>query len=519
MMQTLESAGAFVRALTGWRRFPFAFGAGLLSALSFAPVGFFPFLLLGFGALVLLIDGAVLHPKPVRSAAFAGWAFSFGQFLAGLYWVGYAFLVDAGQHAWQLPFVALIFPGGLALFTALACGVAGYLWRGGWQRIFLCGACYATGEWIRGNIFTGFPWDIPGYGWAASLAVLQSVSVIGVYGLGLLTILFGASLALLVSPRAWKIPAGFALLFILIWIGGAVRLGTEIGTVPGVRLRLVQPNVPESEKYIASLRDRHWRELVELSLAKNGPAPTHIIWPEAAPPFLLARAPHALDDVTLLTARSVLMTGAVRRVDLQPGAEPIFFNSFYVFAHAGQLVATYDKFHLVPFGEYVPPFLHALGLEKMVAIPGSFGFGDGPHTLDVPGAPPMGPLICYEILFPGEVTAQNRPQWLVNVTDDSWFGPPSSSGPYQHLMIARVRAIEEGLPIARDANTGISAVIDPMGRVLTKLAVDQVGVVDSDLPRALPETFFARFGETIYIVLLFAAFALGLVPPLATRRG
>jgi apolipoprotein N-acyltransferase len=515
----LDNAGAFVRGLTGWRRFLFAFAAGALSALSFAPFGIWPLLLLGFAALTLLIDGAVTHRNPVRSAAFAGWAFGFGQFLIGLYWVGYAFLVDAADHLWQLPFIALILPGGLALFITLAAAVSAYGWRTGWQRVFILTACYAAAEWLRGNIFTGFPWNLPGYGWAASLGVLQSASVIGVYGLSFLTVLFGASLALLFAPsrvKEWPVPAALTLLFILIWVGGALRLNAQIPDVAGVRLRLVQPNVPQQDKYIPELRAQHWRELMDLSLAKNGPAPTHIIWPESAPPFLLARQAQALDEVAILTGTNrVLMTGALR-VDVTAGQEPTFYNSFMVFAHGGKLIATYDKFHLVPFGEYVPDFLRKLGLSNVVNIPGSFGFGTGPVTISVPGAPPMGPLICYEILFPGEVTAKDRPQWFVNVTDDSWFGPPSSAGPYQHLLIARVRAIEEGLPVARAANTGISAVIDPMGRIVAKLGSGKAGVVDSALPAALPETFFAKFGEAGFLLMLIFAAAMGLLWPAAT---
>ncbi|MGN6515267.1 MAG: apolipoprotein N-acyltransferase [Rhizomicrobium sp.] len=521
MANSLDAIGTLLRALTGWRRLLAAFVAGALSALSFAPFEVFPLLLLGFAALVLLIDGAALEPRPLRSAALTGWAFGFGQFLVGLYWVGYAFLVDAADHLWQLPFIALILPGGLALFIALAAAVAVSGWREGWPRACLLAACYAAAEWLRGNVLTGFPWDVPGYGWGASLAILQSASVIGIYGLSLLTILLGASLAFLFVPeraKHWPMHAALTVLLFVIWAGGALRLATVVPDVPGVRLRLVQPNVPQQDKYIPSMRAQHWRELMDLSLAKNGPPPTHIIWPEAAPPFLLARNGPALDDIAFLTSNnSVLMTGAVR-VEVSPGQEPRFFNSFYIFGRGGQLLHTYDKFHLVPFGEYVPAFLRKLGLSNVVNIPGSFGFGSGPQTFSVPGAPPVGPLICYEILFPGEVTAKNRPGWLVNVTDDSWFGPPSSSGPYQHLLIARVRAIEEGLPVARAANTGISAVIDPMGRIVAELGSGKLGVLDSRLPRALPETIFARFGEWGFLLLLIGTAAAGLAWPATTGR-
>jgi apolipoprotein N-acyltransferase len=517
-MNRLAAVGDFIRGLTGWRRMGFAFVAGLLSALSFAPFGIFPLLLLGCGALVLLIDGAQAGAHPVRNAALAGWAFAFGQFLAGLYWIGYAFFVDAADHLWQMPFIMTLLPGGLALLIGLACGIASRFWRAGWPRIFLFAGCYGTAEWVRGWLFTGFPWNLPAYGWGASLGVLQVNALIGAYGLSLLTVLFGASLALLFDrSRDWIAAAAMTLLFVAIWGGGEFRLAsTDVGSVPGVLLRLVQPNVAQKDKYIPSERAAHWRELIDLSLINHGPTPTDIIWPESAPPFFLAREPGALDDVAILTGTDrVLMTGAVR-AEVTPGAPPKFFNSFYIFAHGGQIIATYDKFHLVPFGEYVPKFLQDIGLNNVINMPGSFGMGDGPHTFAMPGAPPVGPLICYEILFPGAVVGDVRPQWLVNVTDDSWFGPPSSTGPKQHLLTARVRAIEEGLPIARDANTGITAVIDPLGRLIGTLPDGQAGVLDSDLPRALPETIFARFGELLFLILLIASLAVGLFASPAT---
>jgi apolipoprotein N-acyltransferase len=513
----LTRAGDFVRGLSGWRRFLFAFATGALSALSFAPWGLFPLLLFSFAALVLLIDGAQSHSRPVRSAAVAGWAYGFGQFLVGLYWVAYAFLVDPLEHAWQLPFIAIIFPGGLALFQLAACAVASRFWRGGYARVFLFATCYAAAEWLRGNILTGFPWNIPGYGWGASLAVLQTVAFIGVYGLSLLTILFGASIALLFDgPRAWRVPAAFALLFALMWIGGIYRLNTtHVGDVPNVHLRLVQPNVPQDEKYIRDRRLTHWRELVQLSLAPgNGPAPTHVIWPEAAPPFLLSRELGALQDITVITgANRVLMTGTVRATRT-PGEQPHFFNSFDIFGPGGTLIATYDKFHLVPLGEYVPmrKIMEPLGLSKLVNIPGSFDAGDGPHTYDIPGAPPVGPLICYEILFPGEVTAERRPSWLVNVTDDSWFGPSSSAGPKQHLLVARIRAIEEGLPVARDANTGVTAIIDPLGRIAARIPANEIGFLDAPLPKSLPKTYFVSFRGWAFLLLLIASFTAAFLP-------
>ncbi len=511
----LVVAGYFIRALKGWRRFLFAFAMGLFSVLAFAPFGFFPAMLLGFAALMLLVDGAQTHRRPVWSAAFAGWSFGFGFFVGGLYWISYAFLVDAVAHAWQIPFAVGLLSAGMALYAGAASAAASALWRSGPARIFILAACYAIGEWLRGHLLTGFPWNLPAYGWGASLGVLQSNALVGAYGLSALTVLFGASLVYLLEmrPRAWVFPAAMTALFALIWIGGDVRLAmTPMAYVPNVRLRIVQPNVPQDEKFPLQYRERNWRELMQLSLAANGPPPTHIIWPESAPPFVLSREPAALDDIALLTAQNtVLMTGAVR---VENGLEqPRFFNSFYVFAHGGQRIATYDKFHLVPFGEYLPlkSLFSALGIDKLVDSPGDFTPGNGPQTLDIPGAPAVGPLICYEILFPGAVVGEDRGGWLVNVTDDSWFGPPSSTGPRQHLLTARVRAIEEGLPIVRSANTGISAVIDGDGRILASLASGQKGVIDSQLPQRLQSTLYARIGDLAFVLLLIVFFGFAFV--------
>jgi apolipoprotein N-acyltransferase len=481
-MDFLSRIGDFVRSLTGWQRFLFAFAAGLISALSYAPFGIFPALLLGFAALTLLMDGAETHRKPIWSAAFAGWSFAFGQFLGGFYWVGYAFVVDAANHAWHA------------------------------SRVFVLAICYALGEWVRGHALTGFPWNLPAYGWGASLGVLQATALFGSYGLSLLTVLFGASLALLFERNGeWRVPAGVTALFILFWIGGDIRLSSDPTTlIENIHLRLVQPNVPQTEKYVREYRERNWRRLVEFSMAKNGPTPTHIIWPEAAPPFLLAREPEALDDIALITSDKVLLTGAVR-VEVNTPTDYHPYNSFYIFAHGGQLLDTYDKFHLVPFGEYLPlkSIFEAVGIAKLVNSPGDFSAGAGARTFDVPGAPPVTPLICYEILFPDEIAATRRPGWFVNVTDDSWFGPPSSTGPYQHLLTARIRAIEQGVPIARAANTGISAMIDPNGRVTATLGAGQMGVVDAMLPAALPPTPYSRFGEWLFLALLALCSGIG----------
>jgi len=503
---TLLRAGAFLKNLAGWRRLGAAFAAGALSALGFSPFSAFPFLLLALAALVLLLDGASTDRNRIRSAALAGWAFGFGQFLAGMHWIFYPFLVDPVQHAWQIPFVALLFPGGLALFAALACAAAMFAWSNGPARIFAFAVCYAGAEWFRGHVLTGLPWNLPAYGWGASLGVLQSAALIGAYGLTFLTILFGGSLAdLLGGPRRWFLPAFMTALFVMISLGGEARLYSNPTTyVANVHLRIVQPNIPQDEKYRRELVQRNWERLVDLSIKPTGSSPTIIVWPEAAPPVLLQRSQGALDQIAVLTGPSrVLITGNQRMAVSTAGGR-IYYNSLYIFGPHGALLSAYDKFHLVPFGEYLPfeAALRELGITKLVGFPGSFASGDGPHTYPVPGAPDVGPLICYEILFPGAVVGANRPGWIVNVTDDSWFGP--WAGPRQHLLAARVRAIEEGLPVVRSANTGVSAVIDPLGRTLVELGLDETGELDSELPRALAITDYARYGDAGFFLLLLS---------------
>jgi len=519
-MSVLTRSGNWVRGLSGWRRAGFAFAAGTVSALGFAPLEFFPALLLGFAALLLLLDGADESHHRLRAAFVSGWSFGFGQFLIGLHWIGYAFLVDPSAHLWQMPFALVFLTAGLALFVGIAAALALYFWQDGAARLLIFAVFYAAGEWLRGHLFTGFPWNLPAYSWGASLPVMQSLSLLGAYGLSFLTILLGASLAEFCSPpKAWRMPVIMLVLFGVIGVGGAARLVSHpTQMVPGVALRIVQPDIPQTEKYTRSLMARNWGRLLDLSVAPATPGlgqPTHIVWPEAAPPFVLSRAPFALDEIALLTGqRRTLITGATRLAPDNSSA----FNSLFIFSPGDAAPQVYDKFHLVPFGEYVPfaNILNRIGITKLTEGQEGFATGDGPHTYQLRGAPAVTPLICYEIIFPGAVTShQNgggqRPGWFVNVTDDSWFGP--WAGPYQHLLIARARAIEEALPVARAANTGISAVIDPYGRITAQLGIGKMGVIDARLPRSAPPSPYARYGDWMFLLLLFAgaasAFILG----------
>jgi apolipoprotein N-acyltransferase len=495
-----------IRDLPGWRRLGLAFVMGACSALAFAPLEIFPLLLIGYAALVPLLDGADAGPHRLRRAASAGWWFGFGQYLIGLHWIAYPFLVDPANHFWQMPFAVAALPAGLAIFPALACAFAMIFWQDGPARVLGLAVALAAFEWLRGHIFTGFPWNLPAYGWGASLAVLQSASLMGAYGLSFLTILLGVSLAEL-GARRWRLALAMTGLFAALFGYGVYRIATTTtAMVPGVVVRLVQPDIPQKEKFVRRLMLRNWRRLVELSARPPGKAlgrPTHIVWPEAATGFAVARSSGALDQISLFTMRGqTLITGSVR-VDVDRSGERAWYNSLYIFGTGGALPLVYDKFHLVPFGEYVPyaALLAKIGITQVTTGEGASA-GDHPHVLQVTGAPAVTPLICYEAIFPHDVTdpAEPRPGWFVNVTDDSWFGP--WAGPRQHFLTARVRAIEEGLPIARAANTGISAMIDPVGRVVNSLALNRTGVVDAPLPVALAPTPYARFGDLVFLLLL-----------------
>jgi apolipoprotein N-acyltransferase len=502
----------------GWRRAAIAFVAGAVSALAMAPVHLWPLLFVTFPLLVWLIDGAAAARWHGAAAGFLiGWWFGFGYFIAGLYWVGYAFLVDAKTFGWLLPVAVTALPAGLAVFTGLGVALARVLWTPGALRVLTLAAALTTSEWLRGHVLTGFPWNAFGYALTAPLALAQSAAVFGIWGLTFIAVAVFASPALLADDRKrWRfLPViGAAGLLAALAMFGAIRLAlapTEM--VDGVRLRIMQPNIQQDEKFAYGAKDEVMRRYLELSQGASSGASldgiTHLIWPESAFPFFLTREPEALAAIArMLAPTTILITGAARLADRVPGARGIrAYNSIYVIDHTGSILSIYDKLHLVPFGEYLPfqSFLESLGLMQLTKMPGGFIPGERRRRLAVPGAPAMLPLICYEVIFPGEaVPPGERPGWLLNLTNDAWFG--ISAGPYQHLQQARVLAIEEGLPLVRAANSGVSAVIDPMGRILQSLPLGSAGTLDSGVPRPIAATIYARIGDLWLWFLVTAIF-------------
>lgn len=523
----IRSLASRITLAWGWKRLGAAFLAGGVAALAMPPLALLPALALSLPVLVFLIDGSAAGGRGFRSlwsAGVVGWFFGFGYHLAGLWWVGTAFLVEADRFAWALPIAVLALPAGLALFTAVGAVLARLLWAPGSARILALAIGLTTAEILRGHLFTGFPWNLYGtaltqYPWLA-----QGAAFVGVYGLTFLALVAGASFAVFGDPpdegsRRIGWPAGAVLGLMCLALAGGWRLtSTPIGEVAGVRLRLVQPNIPQDEKFRPEARDQVMATYLSLSDRATSPDRmsirdvTHLIWPESAFPFYLIRDREALAEIgALLPEGTTLITGAIRPDTPRLGRQDSrVFNSAYVIDHRGVIVDTYDKVHLVPFGEYLPfhDQLEAMGLEAITRIRGGFSAGTRRRTMDIPAGPPVGILICYETIFPGAATAPDRrPQWLLNLTNDAWFG--LTPGPYQHLHQSLVRAIEEGLPMVRAANSGISAVIDPLGRTVASLALGTAGVLDTGLPRALPITVYGRTGDApLWVILALGALML-----------
>jgi len=502
-------------ALRGWRRQGAAALCGIAAAAALPPVHLLPFLVMAFTGLIWLLDGVGGGAGRLRQAALIGWSFGFGYMAAGLYWVGIAFLVDAERFGAVMPFAVAGLAAGMAIFPALAVWATAAIGGRGPARIVVLATAWLVTEWLRSWLLTGFPWNLLGTVWSFSPEMLQLAAVTGVWGLSWLTVVAAAAPALLAEPAGrgrWAVAAALVLLPALAWAGGAVRLAAApalgAAVVPDVRLRLVQASIPQSLKWIPELRRRHVEEQRRLSL-RPGPAPvTLLIWPETAVPYLLDQDAELRRYLAaIVPPGGLLITGAPRAGT--DNGESRLWNSLQALDRRGDIVATYDKHHLVPFGEYTP-VRGLLGPLKLTAGSTDFSAGPGPVTLPLPGLPAASPLICYEAIFPGRVIAAGaRPGWLLNVTNDGWFG--TSSGPYQHFASARLRAVEEGLPLIRAANSGISAVVDPYGRLIGHLGLNQIGVLDAPLPLPLSgATLYAQLGNWVIVsfILLSLAFTL-----------
>ena len=524
----LQSIANRILLVWGWRRAAVAVSAGALSALSQAPYHLFPILWITLPVIVWLIDGAVATDKSgrmsrIRPAAVLGWQIGFGYFLAGLWWIGSAFLVEADIFGWLMPFAVVILPAGLALFWAAGFAAARAFWSDSPARILVLAVALGGAEWLRGHLFTGLPWNALGYGLAANEVQMQAAALIGVESMTTLAIVIFAVPAIWSANHLenvtgrWLVSVLAVGFFAAVLAYGTVRLtGASDETNTDVRIRIVQPAIAQVDKWRPENRQKIFDGYLTLSDSTTSPdrigmlGVTHLIWPESAFPFLLTETPGALAAIAeLLPPGTTLITGAVRAEPAAEAPRRRFFNSVYVIDDDGTILNAYDKVDLLPFGEYLPlqPVLESLGLQQLTRLAGGFSAGSVRRPMAVPGAPDMLPLICYEIIFPGNAsTPGSRPGWIVNVTNDAWFG--DSPGPHQHLHQARLRAVENGIPVIRAANTGISAVIDSYGRIVTKRNLNEAGVIDTTLPATLPQPLYPRHGYlvnlgiSVFLILL-----------------
>ncbi len=383
-------------------------------------------------------------------------------------------------------------------------------------RVLAVAAAWCIAEWLRGHVLTGFPWNLVGYAWSGAFPgsgpMLQITSIVGIYGLSLITVT-AASLPARLGDfdrnRGWAALA--AALFIAVpMVGGAARLWlSPRDPLPGITIRLVQPSIPETLKNDPVAGVANLRRLLDLSGEPTQVPLAAVVWPEAAAPPFLERDDELRRTLALaMPSGALLMTGDVR-TDVAPAKPTHIWNSLLVIGPGGDVIATYDKAHLVPFGEYVP-LRHFLPIRKITPGAMDFSAGPGPRTISLPDLPPVAPLVCYEAIFPGAVVdPAKRAGWMLNITNDAWYGV--TSGPFQHFAIARVRAVEEGLPLLRDANNGITGAFDPYGRVLNRLDLDAIGVIDVPLPAALPPTIYSRIGDMSFVVLLVMEFIVILI--------
>jgi apolipoprotein N-acyltransferase len=500
-------------AWRGWRRRGAAILLGALAVAALPPLYAIPLLWVAFPGLLLLLNGAANW----RQAVWIGWWFGFGFFVGGLYWLAWPLTLDLEKFGWMIPFAVFGISAVLAIFPAAAAAITHATRMRGLARVLLFAAAWTAGEWLRGHLFTGFPWNLVATAWAAVEPVMQGAALVGAYGLGFVTIVIAGAPALLFEPtlrrahRMLGMGAALALLAAL-WAWGAERIaGADARPVEGVRLRLVQGNIEQSLKWDASRREQTFAHYIALTRSPGFERITHVVWPETAIDYRFVSdypasriAGERQERIaTAIPKDGALILGAIRDERRQ------WFNSVHVIGPDATVRATYDKYHLVPFGEYVPlrGLLRSLGVEKIAYGVGDYSPGSGPATVPVPGAPAMSPFICYEAIFAGNVAGRPRPGWLVNVTNDAWFG--LTSGPYQHFASARLRAVEEGLPLARAANTGITAVVDAYGRVTARMPIMSTGVLDAELPRATVQpTFYARLGDRSLLVLLLLGLAL-----------
>ena len=549
-------AGAFVDRLArrvmlleGAPRILTAIAAGAIAAIALPPLDFPASAFVAFPLLVWLLDGVGVRRTFIRTLLadfWIGWLFGFGYFVAGLWWMGSAMLVDAAAFAVFIPLAVIGLPAICAVYFGLATMLARRFWTDSALRILSLAGALALFEWLRSFVLTGFPWNEIGVLAAPTPMLMQSVSLIGVNGLTLLAVIVFAAPAV-IADRHGRLPVlALAALIVAGHIGyGTWRLATHPTTfVDGVNVSIVQASIAQSDKFDEAAAQRIFAR--QIAVTEKGRADraqaadaaqtsgsgakivtvapktqTLIVWPESSLPFVLTERPEAIARLAeMIQPGETLIAGAPRVEPLSSGGERLY-NSVLVINDNGEIVDARDKVHLVPFGEYMPfgAFFERYGIMNLAQMPGGFSAGTQGDPITLEGVPSFLPLICYEAIFPAEIVAnitKTRPGFLVNDTNDGWFG--ETPGPYQHLRLAELSAVAVGLPLVRAANTGISVVTDAYGRELDALALGATGTIESQLPVAAPSTPYSRFGNMPFMMLLSATFMIVVLGSLSISR-
>lgn len=512
----------------GWRRFLLLVAAGAIAALSVAPLFILPALFVGMPILVWCLDGAERHRgwRAFFGPAFTiGFAFGLGYFTVAIHWIGAAFIQEGGWFIALMPFAILALAAVLSLFWAVGSALAHLFWSGGAFRIVTLATFLSAAEFARGHMFSGFPFDLLGYALTANDEMLQLASVVGVYGLTFIAALLAMTPALIWPPDERGLVRRLTPFFLSVaMIAAQVAYGNyRLSTTPltartDMKVRMVQPMIVDHADWTVADPAEILDRLISLSETRLTPDDpglagiTHLVWPESVFPFFLTQYPEALARIArMLPPQTLLLTGAPREPigpDGLPEEGNPGYNSILAINTDGEVVMSYDKSHLVPFGEYMPfpEFFELFGIRQFV--PGTNGWtaGDGRRLMSVPGTPAFLALVCYEAIFPGDIGDPTRAEFILNITNDAWFD--GSIGPAQHAQHARLRAVETGLPLLRAANTGITMAVDPLGRVTSRMAERQVGVLDVVPAQRLEgETLFVRLGNWPF----FGALGLGLL--------
>lgn len=475
------------------------FLTGGLSALALPPLYILPLLLLTFPVLLVALNKCNTRKK----AFWTGWWFGFGHFTVGLYWITIALFVDIASFWFVVPFSLFGIPFLMAFFIGFVTLLTNVNKSQSWAKILLFSILWVISEIVRSYIFTGFPWNLMGYVWTFSTPVMQIANITGIWGLSLITVITASSAVLWLTNHKQKITILLPILMLFaVLIYGQLRMQSNITEYhPDITVRIVQANISQSHKWEDEKRYEILKKYLKLSYDETGNKITHILWPETAIPFITNHDSVILEIVKdIIPDNGILFTGAMR-TEPDHYEQYKIWNSFQAINKEGKIVANYDKHHLVPFGEYIP-FKDILPFKKITDGIKDFSSGAKNETLNIQGFPSISPLICYEGIFPSHVKDQeSQPQLLINVTNDGWYG--KSSGPYQHFNIARTRSIEEGIPMLRAANTGISGVIDAYGRVLKKTKLGKTAILDNSIPMPTKEpTLYNLYGKKIIFSII-----------------